>query len=463
MAYELVAYKKLRQSLIDAIITLIKSYSPYETVSFENIESKLELIDNKNGRRDQAFYIFKTIVCLDNISDAESDSQHRKSMILNAVAYYVWYLIDESYKGFPFRNQSVFYSSLSSALSLTKTNQPDPFELKTMYASLLLFLEQQVFIKGMAFKGFSPKKLFEYKEFKIVDVMNQLSDLTNQYLKLERNLAKIYRERQIGSEKTSDTMHFNIKQISDDNILITPDSELSSEQQYYLLRNNILTSILQEIQKHATKDLRKIITHDNMLDYLETLNKTPTRKTQVQILLKTIELLDSSLTRESYDVLRAMSYYICATISEEYPKTGVSSWIYSEESSNLLSTLKRSLGLLKVNPENREIKSMYSTLQTFLCAMVYNESSPKQGYLDKQAFAIDGFNVIEIIDNLGDQINVISKNERTNAKNVPVVLHGGVSNSPLRFPFASSSSSSSRFSTSSSSSSSFSCGASSSS
>ncbi|CEG57395.1 hypothetical protein [Legionella fallonii] len=144
----------------------------------------------------------------------------------------------------------------------------------------------------------------------------------------------------------------------------------------------------------------------------ESLKKLPEeRRIQATFLLKTIAYLDpmhpqtDAETTIKMRTLNAAAYYVWEKIGASYGWT-------SPENSNLFVSLTSSLELGKENkPNDANLADMYSDLEKHLRKGTYNNSRPRRGYLDAQAFKIDGYSVEADILDLRDKLKVLGDGE----------------------------------------------------
>lgn len=134
MPFKLVAYDKLKASIQLSIKSLIKDEGG-DPAKIEESLPKLSTV-----RLVQYLFLKKTVEQLDG-SDCDPKL---KAAILNAAVYFKQQEIFATYKVLS-ASRSGFYTSLTSALNLTKDNEPARKELRVMYKKLEQFLSQQTY------------------------------------------------------------------------------------------------------------------------------------------------------------------------------------------------------------------------------------------------------------------------------------------------------------------------------
>ncbi|HRD69970.1 MAG TPA: hypothetical protein PK657_07485 [Legionella sp.] len=177
-------------------------------------------------------------------------------------------------------------------------------------------------------------------------------------------------------------------------------------QPYNKLRTHIFESIYTLLRHHLDPKIQ--YNNISQLDYY--INKLPhERRMQVNILLKTMNLLDASSLedKEKSIILTALSYYIHQQIKNNV-KYKI---IFSPLRSNFFQSLTTSLNLKENNqPDEDEEKMMYEKLSVFLKSYVYNEGDPLKGYKMFSLFKeIKEYSVEDHIIELKERILVLEK------------------------------------------------------
>lgn len=156
MSFDLVAYEKLKGSIKESIITLIKSHNEKAKIIEDKLEESVKEVSEE--RQPQVLTLLTTISLLDNSSKPTEE----KARVLNAIAYYIRDQIAATYK-YTSPENSDFYKSLTISLELTKDNNPNREDLADMYSTLEKFLRSHVYNKGDPRKGYLEQQPFSFK------------------------------------------------------------------------------------------------------------------------------------------------------------------------------------------------------------------------------------------------------------------------------------------------------------
>ncbi|HAT1658172.1 TPA: Dot/Icm T4SS effector Lem14 [Legionella pneumophila] len=191
MSFELVAYEKLKGSIRESIITLIKSHNEKAKIIEDKLEDSVKEVSRE--RQPQVLVLLKTIELLDNSSKEPED----KARVLNALAYYIRDQIAATYK-YTSPDNSDFYKSLTISLDLNKDNNPNREDLADMYGALEKFLRSHVYKNSDPRKGYLDKQPFAIKHYSVVDDILELSDRVH---KLRREIIIAARDLHLLQQK----------------------------------------------------------------------------------------------------------------------------------------------------------------------------------------------------------------------------------------------------------------------
>ncbi|HAT7071949.1 TPA: Dot/Icm T4SS effector Lem14 [Legionella pneumophila] len=191
MSFELVAYEKLKGSIRESIITLIKSHNEKAKIIEDKLEDSVKEVSRE--RQPQVHVLLKTIELLDNSSKEPED----KARVLNALAYYIRDQIAATYK-YTSPDNSDFYKSLTISLDLNKDNNPNREDLVDMYSALEKFLRCHVYKNSDPRKGYLDKQPFAIKHYSVVDDILELSDRVH---KLRREIIIAARDLHLLQQK----------------------------------------------------------------------------------------------------------------------------------------------------------------------------------------------------------------------------------------------------------------------
>lgn len=363
MPFDLVAYDKLKKSVLESIDAEIHKYSPSEQIDPKNREASVQVIPYSDRRR-QVRLLLKSMDLLDKESD-----EVFKARVLNAVVYDITDQISKRCKDtYRDPNNSTLYTSLVSSLELSKSNFPGDHCLYCMYNWLVSFLNKYVYVNSDFYLGYLPEQSFKIPEY---NVRNDLDRLTEQVFLFAK------KGRKELEEKTS-TQSSPLSVVVYGSLWSRPKSGEKSALFQLVPFEELAFKIEQSIV--ALKATERGITEE--------------RKPQVDFLLEIIKLLmlepDASVKDK---VLNAAAYLIIAKIASLYKVLDPNSW------SNLYPKLKSDLNLT-VPPSARSLSDLYSALADFLNKHVYVNSDPYSGYLPEQPIKINGYSAKQDIDDL---------------------------------------------------------------
>ncbi|KTD64998.1 hypothetical protein [Legionella shakespearei] len=189
MSFELVAYDKLKTSVRESVKTLVLHHNKDQKINPEKLEEAVK--DLPIERKSQALLLLKTIELLDKTVDMTV-----KSRVLNALCYFIHQKIDDSYKNsynpLVSSERSNFYTSLTTALELTKENQPGKNDLVDMYGELIHFFKQHVYIHADPRKGYMGDQPFALEGY---DVLADIKTLIKKVRDVEVELVDAAEEK----------------------------------------------------------------------------------------------------------------------------------------------------------------------------------------------------------------------------------------------------------------------------
>jgi hypothetical protein len=191
MGFDLVAYDKLKQSVRESVKTLVLHHNKDQKINPEKLEEAVK--DLPIERKAQALLLLKTIELLDKTVDMTV-----KSRVLNALCYFIHQKIEDSYKSsynpLVSSERSNLYSSLTTALELTKDNQPGKNDLVDMYKELNHFFKQHVYIHADPRKGYMGDQPFSLEGY---DVLADIKTLTKKVAEVEIELVDAAEEKRL--------------------------------------------------------------------------------------------------------------------------------------------------------------------------------------------------------------------------------------------------------------------------
>ncbi len=201
MSFVLVAHDKLKQSIKESIITLIKHHTDNRPVDPDKLkEAVVKLPDD---RRTQAEFLLKVISLTDLMDTSNPLAIQRKARVLNAAAYYVHTKIEKSYdEGYISRyvpkfimseENSDFFKSLRTALVIDDENKPNNNDLVDMYKDLKQFLCNHVYKDGDPRKPYLDLQAFSADSVQGVygyEVEKDIRDLTDKVSTIEDTLVR---------------------------------------------------------------------------------------------------------------------------------------------------------------------------------------------------------------------------------------------------------------------------------
>lgn len=188
MAFNLVEYSKLKNSIIESIKTEIKSFDSKQVIIPDKLIEATECLSSV--RKIQTQLLLKSIAILD--TDFYIDA-NEKARILNTLAYCVHAEIVKSYEGTLLSaDRSGFKRSLSTSLDLKIGNEPGITDLHFMYPSLIKFFQENVYNGADVTNGYLPEEKFKITGFAVEDYIDELLDKNlNNYKALSVEAKKI--------------------------------------------------------------------------------------------------------------------------------------------------------------------------------------------------------------------------------------------------------------------------------
>lgn len=379
MPFELVAYDRLKKSVLDSIDAVIHKYSPLEEIDPKNREAYVHLIPNPDRRR-QVRLLLKTIELLDKESD-----ESLKARVLNSVAYDVTDQIKiwcKETRRDP--NNSTLYTSLVSSLELSKSNFPGDHCLYYMYNCMASFLSKYVYHNSDFYLGYRPEQPFKIQDYNIREDLDRLSE---RVVLLAKNGRKELEDRE--------QIYTNSIPVQAYGNLWVPPKAGESRALFNLVPFADLAAKIEKSIKELESTERGI---------------TEERKPQVDFLRKIIELLKDEPDEFVKDkILNAAVYLIIAKIEFGYK------WLDPTKWSNFYPKLREALNLT-TTPKNRSLLHLYSALADFLNKHVYVQSDPYSGYLPEQPLKIAGYSARQDIDDLYDTLLTLEKDGRIKAE-----------------------------------------------
>ncbi|CAM2952336.1 hypothetical protein [Legionella worsleiensis] len=225
MSFELVAYKLLKQRIMESIATLIIAHAPseeekkrlqqliaehsYSASDSGSDEKYLEFLWNKlekisGPRQVQSRVLLKTIELLNG-----EDDLRKAALVLNTLAFYIHEKIVETYSGIcsfvTSPDSSTLKRGLYNSLNL-KDNVPNDIDLAKMYEALLEFLNHHVYVEGFSPEGYLHIQPFDIKEYSVEDDINDLTLKQAHAVIKNNNAAKVKYKQSGGSLKSSSSI-----------------------------------------------------------------------------------------------------------------------------------------------------------------------------------------------------------------------------------------------------------------
>ncbi|RUR12670.1 hypothetical protein [Legionella sp. km772] len=198
MSFQLVAHDKLKQSIKESIISLIKHHHPSRTVDPDKLTAALVLLPDE--RRTQAEFLWKVAALTEAMDASSVPATQKRARILNAAVYYVYTKIEKSYdEGYLSSltpsflvspEGSNFYKSLRTSLKIDNDNTPNDTDVKDMYTVLKEFLSLNIYKEGKAEKGYLDEALQAFASVHQYNIKHDIDDLSEQVTSLERALRK---------------------------------------------------------------------------------------------------------------------------------------------------------------------------------------------------------------------------------------------------------------------------------
>lgn len=185
MSFTLVAHDKLKTSVIESIVSLIKHHKKDHLVDPAKLQDSLPLLPDE--RRTHADFLLKVASLTDAMDTSSVPAAQKRARILNAAVFYLYDKIEQSYKGTGLSpERSNFYNSLRTSLNIDKDNTPNDIDKKDMYTDLKSFLCMHTYKEGKSEKGYLDLQVFgsvfQYH------VVNDIKDLSVQVATLEGSL-----------------------------------------------------------------------------------------------------------------------------------------------------------------------------------------------------------------------------------------------------------------------------------
>lgn len=169
MSFEYVAYDKLKASVKESIVTLIKHHNPKHKPNLDKLEDSVKEVSAV--RQPQAYVLLKAIELLDK----SGKSAEVKAHVLNALVYHIREKINTTEYGYVSPERSNFFNSLTTSLELTVDNKPERDDLFEMYKHLSKFLCANTYNNSSPRKGYLPEQPFEIEGYDIVADIRDLS------------------------------------------------------------------------------------------------------------------------------------------------------------------------------------------------------------------------------------------------------------------------------------------------
>lgn len=198
MSFELVAHDKLKQSIKESIVSLIKHHHPTRPVDPEKLAASIVLLPDE--RRTQAEFLLKVATLTETMDTSSVPAQQKRARILNAAVYYVFTKIEKSYEegylssftpSFIVSPEgSNFFKSLRTSLKIDTDNTPNETDVKDMYTDLKLFLSSHIYKEGKAEKGYLDEALQSFASVHQYHIKSDIDDLSDQIASLESSLRK---------------------------------------------------------------------------------------------------------------------------------------------------------------------------------------------------------------------------------------------------------------------------------
>jgi hypothetical protein len=192
MAFELIAYERLKQSVKESIKTLIEHHNPERkgTIDINKLGESVKLLAaNPEGRGVQAEFLLKAIELTETM-----DEGINRTRVLNAAVYHIHRIISDSYTLIA-PDSSTFNLSLKISLGLIKegSKKPSDDDKYSMYKALVDFLKSHVILEDHGHVVYKDKHPFQIDGY---DVADDITALTHKVSELDvMRLAVAKKER----------------------------------------------------------------------------------------------------------------------------------------------------------------------------------------------------------------------------------------------------------------------------
>jgi hypothetical protein len=175
MAFELVAYDRLRQSVKESIKTLIEHHNQERkgTIDINKLGESVKLLAaNPEGRGVQAEFLLKAIELTETM-----DEGINRTRVLNAAVYHIHRIISDSYTVIA-SDSSTFNFALKTSLGLNikeASRKPSDDDKYTMYKALVDFLKANVILEDHGHVVYKDKHPFQIDGYDVADDITVLT------------------------------------------------------------------------------------------------------------------------------------------------------------------------------------------------------------------------------------------------------------------------------------------------
>lgn len=193
MGYSLIAFTKLSLRVEQSIIALIDHHSQNEkklchVYDEKKIINLLEQLPKERRIQAQFLMTVKHVLAGSNYVELE------KTKIITGAAYFIREKIASTYR-LSSPEHSNFYNSLTTALDLHQSNQPQISDVHTLYTSLKDFLLSQIYNDSDPRRGYIEKHPFSSEIIKEYSVEEDIKFLAKESLILFEKIMDIEKEK----------------------------------------------------------------------------------------------------------------------------------------------------------------------------------------------------------------------------------------------------------------------------
>lgn len=388
---EMLDYEAIKSKILNAIFDLLKKEGVACELNEASLLGNIGILSSE--RKSQTSILLKTIKVLDTCDDKDF-----KVNVLYGMAHWIYTKILADY---PFLHpaRSGFFISLSCIFESQKEQTISNDLLFMWYSCTNHFLRSQLFVDSDPGKEYVDKSIFfdggkcESLGVDIKELMLQIADL---YIKAVQNNTQkpvhLHNSKAQLQHQTELLEHHNKDEA------ITPPRPKIVYEPYDELKMSVKTAILNFIMKKAKEKKVEVNVNFDRLDAPECMKVIPDdRKYQISLLLKTIHLLDiNSNSHQSFLVLGGLIHYITKEIYDSYKVFQPFKAVLFQELSKAIIQNKALQAIDKFD--------LYNYLLEFLCAHLYKDANPFNGYLDESSYLFDEKAIVGVILKLFNEI-----------------------------------------------------------